>query len=304
MSEYIRVAAITALNLEVMQHKCILGEDEYAFYAKIRFFFWLPFLLFGTLGLVGSIHALRTAKSSSETDSEALRSRLANTGCGLFNFLCASPQSFPSTRPGWHASLLTLRAHCQRYPPMISTSWLVFNCEELSDGTARLLPAPHLNCYDDRWTEARIYATLTLIVWGVLFPVGLACLLSHFRSSLRTADFSRKFSLLTFGYKRECSWWEVSAMLKKFLLSGCIVLFRNHPSLQSVLPLTLLLVSVGLTIGFRPFYNPLLSFALILGEVTSPFAVEAKWKTKSSSCLLADHVFPGAGIWAAAPHCN
>ena len=88
----------------------------------------------------------------------------------------------------------------------------MFNCEPLSDGTERFLPAPHLDCYSDDWTEARIYATLTLAVWGVLFPIGLAMLLGYFRSRLRTADFSRKFSLLTFGYKREYTWWEVSSI--------------------------------------------------------------------------------------------
>ena len=82
-------------------------------------------------------------------------------------------------------------------------------------------------------------------------------------------------------------------MLKRFLISGCIVLFREHRSLQSVLPLTILLASVGLTMLVRPFCtpifdrrrfalavatslcadNPLLSAALILAEVrrsTSP----------------------------------
>ena len=89
MSEYIRVAAITALNLEVMQHKCILGEDEYAFYAKIRFFFWLPFLLFGMLGLLGWLrHLLRSKmRASSMADPEASKSQLACFGFGLFNIL-------------------------------------------------------------------------------------------------------------------------------------------------------------------------------------------------------------------------
>ena len=82
-------------------------------------------------------------------------------------------------------------------------------------------------------------------------------------------------------------------MLKRFLISGCIVLFREHRSLQSVLPLTILLASVGMTMLVRPFCtplfhcrrvalavatplcadNPLLSAALILAEVrrsTSP----------------------------------
>jgi hypothetical protein len=76
--------------------------------------------------------------------------------------------------------------------------------------------------------------------------------------------------MLTFGYKRQCTWWEVSVMLKKFFISGCIVLFRQHPLLQSILPLGLLTVYIVLAVGLQPFYNPLLTAALILAEVRSP----------------------------------
>jgi hypothetical protein len=75
---------------------------------------------------------------------------------------------------------------------MISTSWLVFDCAKLNDGAAQFSPAPHLDCWDSRWTEARIYATLTLVLWGVLFPIGLAVILDYFRKRLRTAEFSRR----------------------------------------------------------------------------------------------------------------
>ncbi len=198
-------------------------------------------------------------------DPEASRSQLACFGCGLFNILYPLPPIILDVSTCWHAGLT--RNPPARYSPIVSTSWLVFNCEPLGDGTARFEPAPHLDCYDSRWWEARIYATLSLVLWGALFPVGLAVLLNYFRSRLRTADFSRKFSLLTFGYKRECTWWEVASDLKMFFISGCIVLFRLHPSLHSVLPLSLLFVYVGLTLWFWPFYNPVLSAALVLSEV-------------------------------------
>jgi hypothetical protein len=119
VAEYIRVTAVMQLNLEVMQHSCILGEDEYAFYNKIRFFFWLPFLLFGTLGLLGIFiylmphtpslmrhtsslmrHTSRLMRhtSSFETDTadspsvmkgERIRAQMLSAGCGLFNVLYA-----------------------------------------------------------------------------------------------------------------------------------------------------------------------------------------------------------------------
>ena len=42
VSEYIRLASIAQLNLEIMQHGCVFGEADNAYYAKVRFCFWLP----------------------------------------------------------------------------------------------------------------------------------------------------------------------------------------------------------------------------------------------------------------------
>ncbi len=98
IAAYIRIAAVAQLNLDIMQHKCLFGEDENAVYAKIRLFFWIPFLLFGLLGLLGCLlHVLR-AKWSLGADSEASKSQLTSVGCGLFNLLYV-------LRPCAHASI-------------------------------------------------------------------------------------------------------------------------------------------------------------------------------------------------------
>jgi hypothetical protein len=57
-------------------------------------------------------------------------------------------------------------------------------------------------------------------------------------------------------------------MLKKFMVSGCIVLFREYALVQSTLVLVTMLVFLGLVIGVRPFYNKLISGLCILGEVS------------------------------------
>ena len=99
VAEYIRIAGVTQLNLELLQLSCIFGNDDYAFYTKVRGLFWLPFLLFGTLGLIGCLHHLLRAKSISGTDPTAPSSQLASFGCGLFNILYA-PRSILRTCPG------------------------------------------------------------------------------------------------------------------------------------------------------------------------------------------------------------
>ena len=150
---------------------------------------------------------------------------------------------------------------------MVSTSWFLFNCNQLDDGTSQLMPAPHLSCSDDAWRTARVYAILTLGLWGVLMPLVLALSLHLARSRLRTVEFSRKFSLITFGYKRQCVSWGTLLMLKKFVVSGCIVLFREYALVQCTLVLVTILAFICLAVGYRPFYNGLISNLSILGEV-------------------------------------
>ena len=150
---------------------------------------------------------------------------------------------------------------------MISVSWFVFNCTKLDDGTSQLMPAPHLSCYDDAWQTARVYAISTLTLWGILLPLLLALALRLARSRLSTAEFSRKFALLTFGYKRECVWWEVLLMMQKFLVSGCIVLFREVALVQCTLTLATMLAFLCFAVGVRPFLNRLISAICVLGEV-------------------------------------
>ncbi len=127
--------------------------------------------------------------------------------------------------------------------------------------------APHLDCFDGRWETAQVYAILTLAIWGALTPLVLAIVLHFARNRLTTAEFSRKFSMLTFGYKRGCVWWEMLSMLKRFLVSGCIVLFREAAIVQSTLMLVTILAFLCFTVGVRPFYNRLISTLCILGEV-------------------------------------
>ncbi len=72
VSHYIRIAAVAQLNLEIMQHSCLFGEEELAVYSKIRFFFFLPILLFGALGVLGVLLQLH-AKAKSAANPVRLR---------------------------------------------------------------------------------------------------------------------------------------------------------------------------------------------------------------------------------------
>ncbi len=104
----------------------------------------------------------------------------------------------------------------RRYAPIVSRSWTQFLCATFADGNDVLVPAPHLNCYDDYWGESRIYAILTLALWGCLVPSVIAIVLEVYKRRLRTHEFSQKFSLVTFGLKKEYVTWECLAMIKKF----------------------------------------------------------------------------------------
>jgi len=96
VSEYIRLASIAQLNLEIMQHGCVFGEADNAYYAKVRFCFWLPVFIVAALCVVyatertvwrirGSAQSEPPALASDR--AERVRDRLCSVGCCMFNFL-------------------------------------------------------------------------------------------------------------------------------------------------------------------------------------------------------------------------
>jgi hypothetical protein len=89
-------------------------------------------------------------------------------GCCTFNFLYVLAACLGSA-----VAACGIRS-ARRYAPIISTSWFVYNCVDFDDGTTQLMPAPHLDCFDDAWTAARVYAILSLTLWGIVAPLGLA----------------------------------------------------------------------------------------------------------------------------------
>ena len=95
VAQYINIASVAQLNLEIMQLSCVFGEPEDAYYGKVRIFFWLPIVLAGTLCLVyivGTLFWRMTSEASaSATDrTQRFRDRLCNVGCCVFNTLYVS----------------------------------------------------------------------------------------------------------------------------------------------------------------------------------------------------------------------
>ncbi len=120
VSEYIRLASIAQLNLEIMQHGCVFGEADNAYYAKVRFCFWLPVLIVAALCVVyatqrtvwrmrGSAQSEPPALASDR--AERVRDRLCSVGCCMFNFLYVQRPSLRVRLPNVASRLLagTLR---------------------------------------------------------------------------------------------------------------------------------------------------------------------------------------------------
>jgi hypothetical protein len=104
VSEYINIAAIAQLNLEIMQHACLFGDTEYAYYGKVRIFFWFPVILVGAIGLVyaaGMVFWQMPSKSSASAldRSQRFRDQLCSVGCCVFNLLYGSLARL--ARIGW-----------------------------------------------------------------------------------------------------------------------------------------------------------------------------------------------------------
>ena len=156
---------------------------------------------------------------------------------------------------------------CGRYAPIVSRSWTQFLCATFPDGNDVLVPAPHLNCYDANWKESQIYAMLTLALWGCVVPILIALVMEVYKRRLRTHEFSQKFSLVAFGLKKQFVTWDCVGMIKKFAVCATIVIFRDYTSLQPMLVLVILLLFTVLTSLLRPFYNNIITYLYVAGEV-------------------------------------
>ncbi len=110
VSYYIKLASVAQLNLEVMQHSCIFGEHAYAYYDKVRIFFWLPVFLgsvscfiygarlaFWRLRPMAAEPSAASELSESATDHlERFRDQLCSVSCYIFNLVyafCKRPAS-------------------------------------------------------------------------------------------------------------------------------------------------------------------------------------------------------------------
>jgi hypothetical protein len=120
VSDYIRIASIAQLNLEIMQHGCIFGEPEESYFTKVRFCFWLPFFIAAALCLFYGTHvAVWRIRGSAQSEPPALasdraervRDRLCSVGCCMFNFLYVQRPSLRVRLPNVASRLLagTLR---------------------------------------------------------------------------------------------------------------------------------------------------------------------------------------------------
>jgi hypothetical protein len=97
VADYIHIAAIAQLDLEIMQHSCLFGSAVDAYYTKVRAFFWLPVFLVGALCLVYTatilVWRMASGSSASATDrTQRLRDQLCSVGCCVFTLLYVALQ--------------------------------------------------------------------------------------------------------------------------------------------------------------------------------------------------------------------
>ena len=107
------------------------------------------------------------------------------------------------------------------YTAIVQTSFGVFKCKQLADGSEALRLAPHLDCGAQETQKARMVASASLAIWGVAFPIFFGWLL---RATRGRPGFS--FSLVSYGYRPDCIHWEAWECLKRFFILLAITLCK------------------------------------------------------------------------------
>lgn len=116
-----------------------------------------------------------------------------------------------------------LQAYCLQicmllYTLLVSSVISPIECIPQQDGSSIMLRNPSVYCHSDEWNVNLGIVIFFSILWVILFPVGVACLLFFWRKNLENPIFLDHFdSILTKPYRKSRFWWEFVELVRRFL---------------------------------------------------------------------------------------
>jgi hypothetical protein len=145
-----------------------------------------------------------------------------------------------------------------------------FICEDLVGGSAMLLAAPEITCWEGGHIALVGASVVLVFVYIIAIPVGFGLVLNKgFKSDLLgEAEFLVQYGFLYIRYEKSFHMWEVWLLCRRFGFCAIQVLIQQHPHIQSFCGMILCLVSIVMQYSMSPFHNSMLDVLDCAGLTT------------------------------------
>ena len=146
------------------------------------------------------------------------------------------------------------------HPGVTQTLFQLFNCVYI-EGEPRLVEALSQECWTGRHLSlAASVGALWLAMWVVGLPLGTGLMLREKAAQLANSGVKPQLGFLYAGFTRRTYFWEVLSMARKEAVAALSTFLVPYgTTVQALLLLALLLMSLLLQLRLRPYETPLLN---------------------------------------------
>lgn len=144
------------------------------------------------------------------------------------------------------------------HPSLFKVAADCLNCMQIESGEFWMNSDLNIRCWDSHHSRFALGVALpSLILWGILLPMGVLLVLIRLRNDVTELNVRIRFGFLYSGYQWRKFYWEFAILYRKALLI-LIEVFLSTVSVptQGLLAALVLLVAFILQMKRKPFTNP------------------------------------------------
>ena len=142
------------------------------------------------------------------------------------------------------------------YIPLARATFVLFDCVELPDGRLVIESDNGVSCLDAAWWRLFPLAALWTCAFLAGFPLYFAVSLFTHRDALFEPKTTARLGSLFRHFRRAFVWGEVAGLGKRLSIVVAITFLSRHQAAQVLAVVSILLASVLVTIGLKPYYYP------------------------------------------------
>jgi len=142
---------------------------------------------------------------------------------------------------------------------IVKVCFSFFNCFEVLPREKWMREEMAIRCWEGQHLSLSLTVALPgVIVWGISAPALILGLLIKQRKVLDSPKVREMFGFLYVGYDRsKLYFWEFVILYRKMAIAGCYVFLSSlTATTQALIMFTLLLLSLGIQLKYKPFLYP------------------------------------------------